>query len=154
MTKGAAVLTVLTVTLVIAGGVAFGARLLGRDGELQHVAPEQFEAPPDDGAYGVVTAVAHPKAGLELLGWEAIKPRWEVHVTFVPPATCQAPTDTGEVTVETCPSLPATGRMIGAMATSNSPVMWTVAIEITEACYHAVALNDRWPTTYLECRDP
>lgn len=143
----------VVLAVVIAAAAVFVGGIGGLRVSTSVVEGEQVEiaSPPADGSRGVVLNAYKPKDGWSLFGWEITSSEWEAQVMFVPPAECLEPADEIVVATGPCARVPAEGRLAGGGTDAAGNRLWTVAVEVSEACHDALEPNDEWPSAKPEC---
>lgn len=141
----------VVVAAVVVVGV--GAFALSSQTEVTSEPGVVVPAPPLDGSEGVVFDL-HESDGVEFLGITFRAWNYTVDVQMVVPDECiQRDGSNNEVLVDDgdCADLPAQGELVGSGFTESQRRLAFVRMDISQDCYEALTIGDRWPSSLPEC---
>ena len=95
----------------------------------------------------------HVSGGLSVAGITLRSPAYDVHVSLVASRDCVW-VDTNEEQLHAtgeCADVPVVGPIVGKGRTPEGNDLFLVRVDVSERCYEAITVGDRWPTALPEC---
>jgi len=131
------------------------ATMLGAVGATSSVTPvagAPIEAAPTDGTFAVSSAFS--EGGFEVLGISLRPPTYHLQITAVVPIECVALDAAEQQQLNSgrgCPALPPGATRAGGGIRATGDGIAIARVEVSKACYEAIALGATWPSTLAEC---